>query len=781
MSATAELQRSCIWLDNYVLAGKIGRSLSPSYGLIKWLTYQNRIRTRVLWEVDDQSITIIAPSLGIQYTSLLAFPGRVKTCEEVAIEAFAYFCSRFVLHQGNLRERHNIEHAVILAEMQIDLYHAPNWVKIPACFRGPNPPLVNPNILRPVSGLPQFVKLYDWWFFNKVGVDVTYQYLMQHVFLKAAQPWWDNSTYIPWDQSSMTVLSLKDICLRYLSTYNRAFAGSRFGPNVLLSTDKLYENNKLVKMMQKYGRDVANPPDPSPENAKDMAHGYSMMVVANGWDEHMGRISFVWDPTILWYGSFSLDASAGKRPGPTIKKHDNGVEIIDTPNGKKQEQMRYAMSEILRMVDEYREEGTMTIRDNYATIVAKIERFSAFGCKSAEDYFAKSMKCREYFILFLTVMLVAYIIHGDRQKFERGKFIKVGMKWAHGGAMKFASDISCKFMDGIILGDLDIDGYDTRVHRVFLELYCAHARYYIADDSPDLDLFLAFLKINIENLTVKNTLLFGRIWRIIIGTMPSGAFETSHGNSWIFTLLWFCFLAHQMSLHPEKADRLYDLVFLYELIMAIYGDDSVFVTHESVYDVFNIWLFVAWLLEAWGVVARDVRDHVPLLSIPSEDGNVSVKGVVFLKRCLIQRPSSWPTYLPAILPYKLWDDTWLKLIWGNAERSNLVDLAIASIGLAWDSMGTNPRIFDFCRRMHAYAFMAGGFKSNEHVLNAYLTSVAESDGNLDKLLRKMNIKVEHIARGFPTMDDLMELHTYDEAYIHFQPVFRRYEIGRAHV
>jgi len=41
-----------------------------------------------------------------------------------------------------------------------------------------------------------------------------------------------------------------------------------------------------------------------------------------------------------------------------------------------------------------------------------------------------------------------------------------------------------------------------------------------------------------------------------------------------------------MSIHPEKADMLYDLVFLYQLIIAIYGDDSVFVTDETVYDVF---------------------------------------------------------------------------------------------------------------------------------------------------------------------------------------------------
>jgi len=324
---------------------------------------------------------------------------------------------------------------------------------------------------------------------------------------------------------------------------------------------------------------------------------------------------------------------------PQKKTYEDGVEIIDTHCGKKKEQMRYAMSEILRMVEEYRERGKMTVNDNYATIVAKVERFSAFGCKTAEEYYSKTMKCREYFILFLTVMLVAYIVHVDRQKFERGRFIKVGMKWAHGGAMQFASDITCEFMKGIILGDLDIDGYDTRVHRFLLEVYCAHSRYYVSDESPDLDLFLAFLKVNIANLTVKNTLLFGRIWRIIIGTMPSGAFETSHGNSWIFTFLWFCFLAKQMALHPSKAQQLYDLVFLYYLIIAIYGDDSVFVTHESVYDIFNIHLFVAFIQGDWGFVARDVRDFVPLLTTPSEDGNAKVKGVVFFKKVFDQKTS----------------------------------------------------------------------------------------------------------------------------------------------
>jgi len=355
--------------------------------------------------------------------------------------------------------------------------------------------------------------------------------------------------------------------------------------------------------------------------------------------------------------------------------------------------------------------------------------------------------------------------------------VKIGMSWWHGGAQAFADQMKYTNPE-MRYGDGDFKAFDTSVNMFLLGLYETQARVYLNKEVSNMKLFDVLLNIATNNICAKITHIIGRTWRMIFGVMPSGAFETSHGNSWILGLLWFSFFEYVCMMYPHRAVQLNKLFDDGLIEFPDYGDDHVPAVHSSVHDILCEAEFGKFVQKYFDMEIRNLRNSIPFLSVPDAFGGLKKEGVTFLKTFFILRPEYMPKHLPDVVPFRKISDCLVKLGWGNSPRLSLADYCVATIGLVYDSKGTNLPFYEICRQIFDYTFQVAGFTDMRDVRKAFFafgTDGARKD--LTKILRKCHITVDEIFKGFPRIEELWEMHTYDAAYVNFTPQFGHYSSG----
>jgi len=352
--------------------------------------------------------------------------------------------------------------------------------------------------------------------------------------------------------------------------------------------------------------------------------------------------------------------------------------------------------------------------------------------------------------------------------------IKVGMRWLHGGAQYFADQM--KYDDPTMrFGDGDFTSLDTSIHRVLLELYESQALvYYDEDDSPDFKLFIFLLQKTTGQLSVKIVHIFARIWKIIIGVMPSGAFQTSHGNSWIVGLLFFSYYEMVIAKFPYRAVQLEQAFEAERVEFPDYGDDHIIATGVEIHDIVNENGYASFVHEFFGMEITKIRNDVPFLSVPDGHGGVLIDGAVFLKRRFTLSDETYPPGTTKVVPYKMLSDTLVKFAYGNSPRETLIDYCISSIGLAYDNMGVNPIIHEMCENLFLYCTHLGKFFSLDTLREEFFKFDRCGKKDITRLLRKVGITKDQLFNGFPTRKTLLGMHKYDKDYVNFSPPVRVY-------
>jgi hypothetical protein len=495
------------------------------------------------------------------------------------------------------------------------------------------------------------------------------------------------------------------------------FTGDKLGKYTTSSCENLYPV-KLVKLVEKYNTDTRYVPNMSPVLSKCISRGLLRLYDFMGVKKHFGKIMWTITERDVYMFTTPTQSSAGIRAGGEKPYTDqDGIKVKMTVNGTKGDQEKTMKIAFWKHIEEIRDTGKTKFTEKASCICQK---FEIFNCYSLDPLERQKMyeKCRDFFILQQMMYYIAQSVQKDRQLIERGKCIKIGMKFFFGGAQKFAEqmkydDPTMKFFDG------DFKALDTTINRVLLELYSSQAAVYVSKQSPHYAIFMYLLQVATENLSVKAVHIFARIWKIIFGTMPSGAYETSHGNSWIVALLWFSYTIYVEIMTPHKSALIEEVYQSGRMQFPVYGDDHVSAIGSEISDIINEEGFAKFVNIFFKMEIRNIRSNIPFLSVPDEHGGLKVRGVVFLKRYFIARTAEFPEWMPKVLPYKHIDDFLVKLAWGNNPRLTLADYAIASIGLAYDSMGTNHRIHELCLHMFQFCVSAGKFSSMDSLVASF--------------------------------------------------------------
>jgi hypothetical protein len=751
----------------FKVASEVGRHLPSRFQLSKWLTYRRCIRSRMEVIVEDDKETIVFVKTGYKYTQDRFRNGVARSRTDMAIEALAYFESLYVLNQKELTPVDR-DFKKLIAEMTISLAKPKNQLDIAPLFPFIRFPSDTP-IHKILDGIPTFFKLFDHeWFNQKTGSFETLAWYEDNVFKRSA----DNSIPgIAWD--SKKIFSLKARCIQVLSFYNRMFTGDKLGPYTVSSVENIYPT-KIVDLVKKFDTHTRMVENPSPMLGRLLAAGLNRMYDYMDVKKWFGKLVWKLNYLDILHMEFPGQSSSGIRAGPVQSYIDElGMKHTKTPNGTKADQAVPCKERMMYYLQQFKDTQDIRFVELGCCICLKHEIFNNSSI-DPEVRLATYNKCREFFIPHMMQYIIAFLTMKDRQMFERGRMIKVGHRWWHGGAWELAKQM--KYFDTkMVYSDGDFKGLDVTIVMFLLGLYETQAAVYIDREHSDNSLFDALLKIATNCLCAKISHIVGQVWKVIFGIMPSGAFETSHGNSWIVGLLWWAYVEYVLKIFPHRAVQIEECFRDGLIEFPVYGDDHFPGVHESIVDIVNEDGYAEFVEKFFKMKIHKIRRNIPFISVPDLDGGLAVKGVVFLKTYFIERPSFMPDYLPPILPYRDLSDVIVKIAWGNNPRWSFADYAIASIGLAYDARGTNLIIHDLCERMFLFCWYMGGFNKMEDLRDAYSGIEADpSRKDVTRIMRKCGITTDQLFKGFPMIEELWNMHTYDSAYVNFTPEFKRY-------
>jgi hypothetical protein len=306
-------------------------------------------------------------------------------------------------------------------------------------------------------------------------------------------------------------------------------------------------------------------------------------------------------------------------------------------------------------------------------------------------------------------------------------------------------------------GELDFRSLDKTIKAQLLMIYTSMAAYPY-DKKGDMDVFKKLQNSALRNLTFKVCHMFGSVWKLMFGCMPSGAYETSHGDSWIVVFLYFLFIVHQMNKFPERYSEIEFYLSKRLICLVVYGDDSIYGVPASVEDVIGINLFSDFVRDYFDMETRDLLVFDSMLSVPNTStGRFKVRRTCFLQNYFVRREEVTDrTDVSSILPYRDFWKILTKMPFGSGEARVYQDYVMASIGMAYDTRGTNLVAWEFCRYIFEWALSKCGSYSFDELYAQWNPGV-----DITSRMAKVGIPLSSLKHGFPSMMKLMDKHVYD--------------------
>jgi hypothetical protein len=710
--------------------------------------------------------------------------GRLKTDDDMYLEAFALISSKWIMIGQAELQPHTGDPLYLESIIRIDIGVPSNQrsgfslfpcIRIPGERQLPVPPHEVVSAYR-TWDVYYWRHFYSVTFYVHEWASIWKEVRLSGQTIYGGLPWEENRFLGGTDGHANAVPSLKVLCLRMRSWTNLAFAGDKDGPYTVHSMSNLYPI-KLPRMLERFDK----PTRYTTQNMRSITHlwpgALDMLYHAMGTRSAFG--TQVWDyeeaKEAAVLGITKLTAS-GLRSGPRLTAElPGGLKVVGSATGKKVDQLPYAVKELDKTRDLLFKDKTYTPPDAAAQISLKDEAWNKMGMayQEAKDL---AMKLRPFYIIGVFQYLMAAMCLKFRQIVERGRVIKIGINFWFGGATAFAMSVA--FDDpNIIFEDGDFKHLDSTLHMILLMLYVTQASVYFnwkAMTETNRLLLKAFFRICGERLSIKVTHFFSTIWRVVYGGMPSGAYETSHGDSWIVAFLYFLYVKQVMERYPERVTQIRELYRLFRCGIVVYGDDHVLFTHRDVHDIINESGFARFVSEFWGMKIRDIH-RAKFLTVPNRfSGEIDEPGIVFLKRYFVDRSSVFTAKeikvhsISPVVPYRPLGALIMKLAYGKADEKSLVEYIVSSIGMAYDTQGTNKVAYEFCK--HIYLDLSRHVDGRiQDVLKEFMAKMAAEgkDAYVTRLMRTAAISENDIVRGFPTWEELISRHKYSRDAVKF--------------
>jgi len=265
-----------------------------------------------------------------------------------------------------------------------------------------------------------------------------------------------------------------------------------------------------------------------------------------------------------------------------------------------------------------------------------------------------------------------------------------------------------------LCADGDVSGLDYTIKALFLVIYMMCGSLWTHQQNTHMyRMYRYFLEAAAENLAGKSVRWFTD-FMLVIGIMPSGSFETSHGNTWIMTVCYFLtFFYYVLSTcTPEEVAQYLHFVAAGRVVVTLYGDDFLYSYPKELRKKFGIKKFRKFLRDFLHVELKHCKEYGTLITyLTLHQGRVcrgrnvfghlmnGHVGPVFLKRHLIP----WNTFClerfqvpapPRYVPWRPLVQFYQKCGVPKAEQDRAIATPLSQlsriVGLMYDNLGVDP-------------------------------------------------------------------------------------------
>jgi len=564
---------------------------------------------------------------------------------------------------------------------------------------------------------------------------------------------WQQVRDTVWSHPVYEVASLQALCLRTQSMAHWALGKTNGSRHVLASASGIWPH-KLARSLLTIARDDVGdkPRDALRHLSEAQDHLYRLMKIDL---EEKEVVPFSLNPLQGMY----LGSSNGNNRGESKEippSENQPFKVKVKPKGKKIDTFEQDIAAILDFLATGKEPSIEFLQP------LKVENFfSRVKPFDPEELASWREKLRVFTIPNSIYILLEKLVSRLRHLKERGHVIQIGRPWARGGADIIAECLGINkyncFFPEIVEGD--IKNFDQTVLEIFVNLYWSTMNIHLDPNSEDFPIFEKICKFLLRNMIQRITKIFASIWVIVKGGVPSGAYNTSHMDSWIMALYFCLFCVYQVHNAPEnhREELEWDLFKIVRLV--VYGDDHLYRKGLGIGShYFSGKAFADYMMKHFNVVVRDLRDGIPFCSEEMHGWLVSV-GASFLKHQFVlnkEKGEGQPTFLP-------YRESWeflLRAVWGRITRPrDHIDVLLSILGHAYGTYASNK---DAYVRLHL--FYVELLEEVDDLENLEATMIARMTPDDIKKIRQIGLSPEELVSGFPTWDNLVSKNIVDRRY-----------------
>jgi len=453
-----------------------------------------------------------------------------------------------------------------------------------------------------------------------------------------------------------------------------------------------------------------------------------------------------------------LGSSAGLNPGKDEEILSDNIYIKKVHSGKKIEHREADLKAVLQAI------ATGVYPQVVWNKTGKHELYFSFDKQLDDESYSKwKQKMRIFeipssFLIYVERLVSVF----PRHMIERGKMIRIGQKWSRGGVIDLmeALGVTEETMDVPDIVESDVTKLDQSVYCIFLDLYFSSMLVYDKKDPIFYEIKKRLVAWLSKHFITRIVHLFGHVWGQVRGGVPSGAFNTSHMDSWILSLWFFLFCAYQIQNAPH-----HERPFLEELLrliirFVVYGDDNLWKKGSTIYShYFSGTNFSIFMKKFFNVDLRDVRDGIPFRST-CRNGYLVRRGACFLKYYFVDNPLKGQGKA-CLIPFRETRDLIIRAIWGREVRErDAYDVILSVLGHAYGTYGSNKEAHSILHLMYQECVKYLGCTSES--FKACMQSRMR-EHNLREL-RKRGMDPADVFKAFPTWDSLQQKNVYDPQY-----------------
>jgi hypothetical protein len=608
----------------------------------------------------------------------------------------------------------------------------------------------------PSKGVEDAVKKADMETFRELyGIDKDYTWYKKEVFRPLACM--TNAKVV---KKNEDICSLLGLVLQTQSQYNKAFGGTNQRPHVI-SAMRGMDDEKVVRIISKHSR----PTDVITDSLKKVMDHVpeALDYMYNSFDvvEKFGKC----DPVVTMERTrdLYLGAAAGFFLGPTqVKEVMEDVLLEVNPSGKK----IHAFQPVMKASQNFWT-GMQPIPVIFTQSWKTETKYSWVDQIFTETWEKFVGKARTFEIGNEFFIVQEKVCQTVRMLLERWGGICIGMKWPRGGAHEFAKQFGIE--PGLEsfnkLGDGDFSALDQTIHYVFLQLFYTMGGVYFDPKGKHYKVMVRILEYVARQISARVVHLCARMWAVVIGKMPTGAWMTAHGNSWIVCLYYYLFCVMQSyKMRPELRER-FQLSLMQSYVQAkVYGDDHI-LKNKRDYEI-DAYIgeiqFATWVARYVGATIRDVRTDVPFVSEKGGMGQIKKENIVMLKQFFVRNRSVGHEQAD-YLPHRAARDFAIRAVWGSTVRKrDIYDIILSTVGHAYGTYASNYHAWVWLKKLHVSATNAIPKEERERTLGM-LTSRIETPDHV-KRMRQSSITIEQMVGAFPSYELLEEKNRYDPIY-----------------